>query len=37
MKKPELIRMAVFAVPSGMLNWFDAATNAGLYQLRYSR
>ena len=24
MKKPEVIRIAVFAVPSGMLSWFDA-------------
>jgi hypothetical protein len=28
MKNPEVIRIAVFAPPSGMLNWFEAATNA---------
>ena len=28
MKKPEVIRIAVLAAPSGMLSWFDAATNA---------
>ncbi len=27
-KKPDVMRMAVLAAPSGMLSWFDAATNA---------
>ena len=27
MKMPDVIRIAVFAVPSGMLNWFEATTN----------
>src|ERR1700716_3554749 len=37
MKNPDVMRIAVFAAPNGMLSWFDAATKAGLYQFRYSR